>query len=53
MIENGANNINQIAVHVNSTDNIYTVDFAEITKKLNCIWRSLRFLQSLIMKLKH
>lgn len=40
------NNINQIAVHVNSTDNIYTVDFAGITKKLNYIWQSLRFLQS-------
>lgn len=45
--------INQIAVHADSTDNIYTVDFAESTKELNQIWQSLRSLQSQVMKLKH
>lgn len=40
MIEdaNTSSNINYIAFCVNSTDNIYAVDFSEIAKELNQIW---------------
>ena len=47
-----ANNINQIAVRINSTGNAYESDIAEIKEGLNRIWQPLRFLQSQLLKLK-
>ena len=35
-------NINQIAARVNTTDNIYKEDIADIQKEMKEIWRSLR-----------
>jgi len=48
-----ANNINQIAVRINSTGNAYESDIAEIKEGLNRIWQPLRFFQSQLLKLKH
>lgn len=40
------NNINQIAMRVNKTNNIYSNDIAEIKEKVDGIWQSLTFIQS-------
>ena len=39
-------NINQIALRVNSTNNIYYDDIKELQKKVNEIWQSLVSIQS-------
>jgi len=53
-IMNGiATNINQIAVRVNSTGNVYKEDLTKIEEGLNQIWQPLRFFQSQLLKLKH
>ena len=50
---NIANNINQIAVRVNSTGNIYNNDIAEIKEIVNKLWQPLNFLQTKVLQLKH
>lgn len=50
---NIANNINQIAVRVNSTENIYNNDIAEIKDGVNKLWQPLNFLQGKVLQLKH
>lgn len=50
---NIANNINQIAVRVNSTGNIYNNDIAEIKDGVNKFWQPLNFLQTKVLQLKH
>ncbi len=50
---NVANNINQIAVRVNSTENIYNNDIAEIKDGVNKLWQPLNFLQGKVLQLKH
>ena len=50
---NIANNINQIAVRVNSTGNIYNNDIAEIKESVNKLWQPLNFLQTKVLQLKH
>lgn len=50
---NIANNINQIAVRVNSTRNIYENDIAEIKESVNKLWQPLNFLQTKVLQLKH
>lgn len=42
-------NINQIAVRVNSTGNIYSDDIEEIQEKVGEIWRSLTSIQSALL----
>lgn len=53
LARNIANNINQIAVRVNSTDNIYADDVAEIKEGMNKLWQPLNFLKTKILQLKH
>lgn len=53
LIYNIANNINQIAVRVNSTSNIYAEDIAEIKEGQNKIWQQLKFFQSKFLSLTH
>ena len=45
-----ASNINQIAVRVNSTGNIYAEDISEIQRDINELWRQLRYFQSELQK---
>ncbi len=45
-------NINQIAVRVNSTGNIYADDVTQIRKEVEDLWRQLRYFQSQLQKLK-
>lgn len=47
-----ANNVNQIAVRVNSTGNIYSEDIAEIQKGVDEILQQQRYFQSELLKLK-
>lgn len=53
LASNIANSINQIAVRVNSTSNIYADDIAEIKEGVNKLWQPLNFLQTMILQLKH
>ena len=53
LANNIANNINQIAVRVNSTSKIYYDDITEIKELVNKLWQPLRFLQSQIQRLGH
>ena len=53
LVNNIAGNLNQIAVRVNSTGNIYAEDIAEIKEGLQKIWQPLRYFQSQLQKLKH
>ena len=50
---NIASNINQIAVRVNRTDNIYADDIKQIQDGVNKLWQPLMFLQSKVLQLKH
>ena len=52
LIGNISNNINQIAIRVNSTGKIYTEDIAQIQKGINQIWQQLNFFQSKLLRLK-
>ena len=53
LVANIANSINQIALRVNRTGNIYIQDIKDIESKLNMIWQQLHFLNAKIMQLKH
>lgn len=53
LASNIANNINQIAVRVNSTGKIYDNDIADIKEGVNKLWQPLRFLQTELLKVKH
>lgn len=48
-----ANNVNQIAVRVNSTNNIYADDIDELKKGVDEILQQQRYFQSELLKLKH
>ena len=52
LIYNVANNINQIAVRVNSTNKVYSEDFANIREGQDKIWQLLNSLQSKLLRLK-
>lgn len=52
LISNIASNINQIAVRVNSTGNIYAEDISEIQKDINELWRQQRYFQFELQKLQ-
>ena len=47
-----SNNINQIALRLNSSGNIYAEDIAEIKNGVNEIWQQLKFFRSLLLKVK-
>jgi hypothetical protein len=47
-----SNNINQIALRLNASGNIYAEDIAEIKNGVNEIWQQLKFFQSLLLKVK-
>ena len=53
LIYNVANNINQIAVRVNSTGNVYADDISEIKEGQDKIWQQLKFFQSKFLSLTH
>lgn len=46
------NNINQIAVRVNSTSKIYSDDIQEIRDKVDKIWQQLQSIQSMLHFIK-
>lgn len=50
-IQASANNINQIARRVNSTERIYADDMKQIDEKVDEIWQQLRSIQSILLKL--
>ncbi|MGN0601247.1 MAG: plasmid mobilization protein [Oscillospiraceae bacterium] len=50
-IINIQSNINQIAVRVNSTKNIYSEDIEELQEKVGEIWRSLTSIQSALLSI--
>lgn len=52
LVNNIAGNVNQIAVRVNSTGNIYAEDISEIKEGLQKIWQPLRYFQLQLQKLK-
>ena len=47
-----SNNINQIAVRANSTNNVYTEDIVNIKEGQDKIWQQLTSLQSKLLRLK-
>ena len=51
LISNIANNINQIALRVNSTGNICAEDISELKKDIDELWRQQRYFQSELQKL--
>ena len=52
LVNNIAGNVNQIAVRVNSTGNIYAEDISEIKEGLQKIWQPLRYFQSQLRSVK-
>ena len=53
LVGNIANSINQIALQVNRTGNIYAKDIKDIEFRLNMLWQPLNFLKIKILQLKH
>lgn len=53
LASNIANNINQIAVRVNSTGKIYEDDIEQIKKGVEKLWQPLRYFQTQLLRLKH
>lgn len=53
LTRNISHNVNQIAVRVNSTHNIYKKDIDEIKGGVNRLWQPLMFLQTKVLQLKH
>ena len=47
-----ANNVNQIAMRLNASGNIYAEDIAEIRNGVNEIWQQLNFFRSMLLKVK-
>lgn len=46
-------NVNQIAIRMNTTGNLYAADIIEIKDGINQIWQQLNFFQTKLLKLKH
>lgn len=46
-----ANNINQVAQRVNSTNRIYSDDINELKEEVDKVWQQLRSIQSTLQKL--
>ena len=47
-----SNNINQIALRLNASGNIYTEDIAEIKNGVSEIWQLLNYFRSMLLKVK-
>lgn len=47
-----SNNINQIALRLNASGNIYTEDIAEIKNGVSEIWQQLNYFRSVLLKVK-
>ena len=47
-----SNNINQIALRLHASGNIYAEDIAEIKNGVNEIWQQLKYFQSLLLRVK-
>ena len=52
LVGNIANNVNQIAVRVNSTDKVYEDDLKEIKDGVDKLWQPLMYFQSQLLRLK-
>lgn len=52
LIRSISNNINQIAVRVNSTDKVYVEDMNNIKDGVEQIWQQLRYFRSQLQQLK-
>lgn len=52
LVRSISNNINQIAVRVNSTDKVYVEDMEQIKDGVERIWQQLRYFRSQLQQLK-
>lgn len=52
LVTNIPANVNQIAVRVNSTGNLYAEDVAQIKEDINQLWQPLNYFQSALLKRK-
>ena len=52
LVRSISNNINQIAVRVNSTDKVYVEDMNNIKDGVEQIWQQLRYFRSQLQQLK-
>ena len=52
LVRSISNNINQIAVRVNSTDKVYVEDMNNIKDGVERIWQQLRYFQSQLQQVK-
>lgn len=52
LVGNIANNVNQIAVRVNSTGKVYEDDLKEIKDGVDRLWQPLMYFQSQLLRLK-
>lgn len=52
LVNNLAENMNQIAVAANSTGRVYKEDIEELKGKVDEVWQQQAYIQSLLLKLK-
>ena len=52
LVRSISNNVNQIAVRVNSTDKVYREDMDNIMDGVERIWQQLRYFQSQLQQVK-
>ena len=52
LVRSISNNVNQIAVRVNSTDKVYREDMDNIMDGVEKIWQQLRYFQSQLQQVK-
>ena len=52
LVRSISNNVNQIAVRVNSTDKVYVEDMNNIMDGVEKIWQQLRYFQSQLRSVK-
>ena len=52
LVRSISNNVNQIAVRVNSTDKVYVEDMNNIKDGVDNIWQQLRYFRSQLQQLK-
>ena len=52
LVRSISNNVNQIAVRVNSTDKVYVEDMNNIKDGVEKIWQQLRYFQSQLRSVK-
>ena len=52
LVRSISNNVNQIAIRVNSTDKVYVEDMNNIKDGVEKIWQQLRYFQSQLQQVK-